>query len=171
MLAFEIFLLTSFTLLFEVCMRYFSSASLRCVSSAAVLVISAAFSCAHAGFDSNLIKKLDKECSQGDSSACLSLGEFYQTGEEVREDQVKALFYYEKACDLDNSVSCSIAGSYYASGIGVESDRDKAIKLFAKGCSLDDVASCAALGSYYMADNKEVKALDLYPKGLLYESC
>ncbi len=126
-------------------MRYFSSASLRCVSSAAVLVISAAFSCAHAGFDSNLIKNLDKECSQGDGSACLSLGEFYQTGEEVREDQVKALFYYEKACDLDNSVSCSIAGSYYAS----DNKEAKALELYQKACSMNHVDSCAYLASIY----------------------
>jgi TPR repeat protein len=57
-----------------------------------------------------------------DGSGCSQLGLMYEKGKGVKQDDFKALKFYQKACDLNNGTGCFNLGLMYEEGKGVKQD-------------------------------------------------
>ena len=68
-----------------------------------------------------------------DGGGCSNLGLSYEKGKGVKQDDFKALKFFQKACDLNLGVSCSQLGLMYEKGKGVKQDNFKALKFYLKG--------------------------------------
>ena len=55
-----------------------------------------------------------------DGSGCSNLGLSYEKGKGVKQDDFKALKFYQKACDLNDGSGCSQLGFMYEKGKGVK---------------------------------------------------
>ena len=72
-----------------------------------------------------------------DGGGCALLGFMYERGKGVKQDDFKALKFYQKACDLNFSGGCSNLGLMYEKGKGVKQDDLKALKFYQKACDLN----------------------------------
>ena len=66
----------------------------------------------------------------------------YEKGKGVKQDDFKALKFYQKACDLNDSSGCSNLGFMYEKGKGVRKSNPKALKYYGKACDLELVLGC-----------------------------
>jgi TPR repeat protein len=57
-------------------------------------------------------------CKTG--AECVDLGFKYVTGKDVKQDDFKALKFYQKACGLNAGTGCSNLGFMYEEGKGVK---------------------------------------------------
>ena len=62
----------------------------------------------------------------------------YEKGKGVKQDDFKALKFYQKACDLNDGSGCSLLGFKYVTGKDVKQDDFKALKFYQKACDLND---------------------------------
>lgn len=88
----------------------------------------------------------------------------YQSGKGVKQDDAKAIKFYEKACNADELSGCnSLASLYQNSG-----EHAKAATIFERACEKGFGLSCYNLAQIYEAGSvvalDESKALDLYVK-------
>jgi TPR repeat protein len=65
----------------------------------------------------------------------------YSNGEGVKQDDFKAVEFYQKACDLNHGKGCSNLGLSYVNGKGVKQDDIKAVEVFQKACIKDSAQS------------------------------
>ena len=63
-------------------------------------------------------------------------------GKGVKQDDFKALKFYQKACDLNFSGGCSNLGLMYEKGKGVRKSNTKALKYYGKACDLELALGC-----------------------------
>jgi len=114
---------------------------------------------------------LERSCSDGDSSGCISLGYLYDYGEGgVSEDRARAAELYQRGCDAKNGVGCGDLASLYSSGrgakAGIAKDRAKAVEYYSRGCALKHAKSCYNLGvAYQMGETvakNDARAAELY---------
>ena len=61
----------------------------------------------------------------------------YEEGKGVKQDDFKALKFFQKACGLNSGSGCSQLGYLYGKGKGVKQDDFKALKFFQKACDLN----------------------------------
>ena len=80
------------------------------------------------------------ECKTG--AECVDLGFKYVTGKDVKQDDFKALKFYQKACGLNNGTGCFNLGLSYEEGRGVRKSNTKALKYYGKACDLELVLGC-----------------------------
>jgi TPR repeat protein len=112
----------------------------------------------------------------------LNLGFVYEEGKGVKQDDSKALKFYQKACDLNDGSGCSQLGFMYEKGKGqitrllvkfdcfkiilfnafasvihkskiVKQDNFKALKFYQKACDLNSGSGCSILGYLYGRDH------------------
>jgi hypothetical protein len=62
------------------------------------------------------------------------LGFKYVIGKDVKQDDFKALKFYQKACGLNDGTGCFNLGFMYKEGKGVKQDNFKALKFYQKAC-------------------------------------
>ena len=70
----------------------------------------------------------------------------FEEGKGVKQDDFKALKFYQKACGLNDGSGCSNLGVMHEKGKGVKQDNFKAVKFFQKACDLNDGNGCFNLG-------------------------
>jgi len=87
-----------------------------------------------------------KLCNNGNMDECMRVGFFYETGQGVAEDAVKASHFYQKACDGGSAAGCGQIGFRYWHGFGVERDIIKAQNFFRDACARDIALWCTSLG-------------------------
>ena len=80
------------------------------------------------------------ECKTG--AECAYLGFKYVIGKDVKQDDFKALKFYQKACDLNYGSGCFNLGVMYEKGKGVRKSNPKALKYYGKACDLELVLGC-----------------------------
>jgi len=111
------------------------------------------------------------ECKTG--AECVDLGFKYITGKDVKQDDFKAVKFFQKACDLNFRGGCSFLGLMYGKGKGVKQDDFKAVKFYQKACDLNDGSGCSNLGLMYEkgkgVKQDDFKALKFYLKGVWFE--
>ncbi len=114
---------------------------------------------------------LERSCSDGDSSGCVSLGYLYDYGEGgVSEDRARAAELYQRACDAKNGAGCGDLASLYSSGrgakAGIAKDPAKAVEYYSRGCALKHAKSCYNLGVDYQMGERvaknDTRAAELY---------
>ena len=80
------------------------------------------------------------ECNTG--SECANFGYKYYIGEGVKQDDFKAVEFYQKACGLNYGRGCSNLGVSYEYGEGVRKSGIKALEYYGKACDLKSVIGC-----------------------------
>lgn len=81
----------------------------------------------------------------GNTLAQYELGERYETGLGLPQDDAKAAYWYEKSADQENSQAQYRLGSIYYYGQGVQQDTDKAIYWWGKAASQGSASATRAL--------------------------
>ncbi|MZH40943.1 MAG: sel1 repeat family protein [Nitrospinae bacterium] len=79
---------------------------------------------------SSFLKKLVNDAENGDSKAQFRLGELYQYGLGVTQDNQEAIKWYRIAAENGNSAAQLILGFMYDLGLGVPKDNQKALKWY-----------------------------------------
>jgi len=103
----------------------------------------------HAG-SSTTRNPVDIGCS--DAKSCEELGVRYITGDGVRTDGHKAIFYLERACSMGRGSACNGAAFIYADAEGgVKQDYRQALDYWSRACRLGDQSGCA---NYQLAQDK-----------------
>lgn len=107
-------------------------------------------------------------CNKGNTDGCFNLGQMYDQGEGVVENDVKAVELYTKACNTRDFQGCYNLGMMYAYGHGVHKDKYKAVDLFDQACKGGEGVGCFNLAFAYtkgiaVKENK-VTAMKLYSK-------
>ncbi len=106
------------------------------------------------------------ECNTG--FECRILGQKYTNGRGVKQDDFKAVEFYQKACGLNSGLGCTFLGFSYAKGKGVKQDDFKAVALHQKACGLNSWLGCIFLGALYEEGigikQSSIKALEYYGK-------
>jgi len=97
-------------------------------------------------------EKYKKACDGGNASACNRLGLLYYAGQDVEQDDIKAVALFKKACDGNDATGCTFLGFMYHTGIGVEYDTLKAVEFYTKACNGGDTLGCKSLGIMYTQD-------------------
>jgi TPR repeat protein len=105
------------------------------------------------------IPALLHEIENGNSDACVSLGNYYYFGELIKNDFTKAFEYYKKAADLGNDEGKFNVASCFRNGEGVGKNLAKAIETYLELVDKDPMFSGFELGSIYL-EEKEYRNLD-----------
>ncbi len=110
-------------------------------------------------------EKYKKACDSGNASACNRLGLLYYAGQDVEQDNLKAVELFKKACNGGDATGCTFLGFMYNNGIGVEYDKLKAVEFYTKACNGGDILGCKNLGIMYTKD-KSLKQSNSCPEVL-----
>jgi len=98
-----------------------------------------------------------KECTVGNTKACVDLGEAYEKGKVVKKDYAKSLNFYTQACEKSSAKGCAYLAYLYDESMGVKQDNQKTIKYYKKGCDGDYAWSCDKLGDIYYYGYNDAK--------------
>ena len=77
-------------------------------------------------------------------SSCWQAGQYYFSGQGVKQDYQKAISLYEMSCDRGKAYACYDLGIVYEKGMVTKQDITKAKRYFKKGCQLKAQRSCRA---------------------------
>ena len=105
-------------------------------------------------------QSLQKNCTDGKSHACASLGEIY---DKVLQNTTNSRKYYEQACDLGGRSSCVVLAESYHSHLS--------IKYYDKACDLGDGESCSFLAHYYSGQHRRRDAMRNKIQSYLRKGC
>lgn len=97
-------------------------------------------------------KYYEQAAIMGIDIAFLKMGEFYEFGNGVEKDYVKAVYYLSLACEKNVKGAAfllSTIGVNYRIGNGIEKDIAQAIRLYEKAAEYGNVSSLNDLGMIY----------------------
>jgi uncharacterized protein len=103
------------------------------------------------------IKEWRPLAEQGDADAQFLVGNMYDNGEGVPEDDTEAVNWYRKAAEQGNAWAQFYLGFMYSNGQGVPQDYAEAYALF---------SIAAAAGNKDAAHNRDIAAKKLTPEAL-----
>ena len=110
----------------------------------------------------------DGACNDGSMEACYILGQLYDQGWGVAQDEVKASSLFLKACNGGQAGACTDLGILYDDGRGVGKDSTQALSYFQMACNGGNSGGCFDLGLRYEngdgVPKDYVKAAPLYQK-------
>jgi TPR repeat protein len=96
------------------------------------------------------LKDLAQKAEQGDPDAQWALGEQYQMGQNIRQDDAEALKWYRKAATQGHARAYWGVGFMYDFGKGgVEKDDAEAVKWYHQGALLGDPGCQGQLAEFY----------------------
>jgi TPR repeat protein len=96
------------------------------------------------------IATLKEQAAGGDAKAQYILGEAYENGEGVSEDDTQAAFWYRKAAEQENALAQFDLGGLYYDGKGVTQDYAQAAIWYRKAAEQGDAAAQSNLGLMYV---------------------
>ncbi len=121
------------------------------------------------GLQAGTFKNNKKACEEGKAESCKNLGYYYQTGQNVNKNYVKARMYYSKACELNNSEGCRMLGDLYYYGQGVDKNDSKAKHYYERSCQLHNKEGCKSLQSDNDALKEELERMKQEREHLMLE--
>ena len=105
------------------------------------------------GFEAHLrgdyaaaIREWGPLAAQGDSAAQFNIGNMFDFGKGVKEDNVQAVYWYNKAAEQDNANAQYALGWMHENGEGVSVDLVKAYTWYKKAADQDHAAAQTNLG-------------------------
>lgn len=99
------------------------------------------------------ISQLEAKAEAGDASAQLALGQAYEDGNGVQENDDLAVKWYRKAAEQGNADAETELGVMYREGRGVEKSKEEALKWYRKAAQQMNAAAMFNLGAaYYNGD-------------------
>lgn len=90
-----------------------------------------------------------KACDLQNMRGCRNLGNRYDLGTGVDEDDIKANALFEQACNGGDMGGCRNLGWQYAEGEGADKDQARANTLFKQACDGGYMSGCNSLGLQY----------------------
>jgi len=107
----------------------------------------------HSKLSSNEISKLKAEAEQGGASAQLALGQAYEKGNGVPQNDELAVKWFRRAADQNNAVAENELGLMYVLGRGVQKDKEEAVRWYHEAAKQGNPQAMFNLGaSYYNGD-------------------
>ena len=89
------------------------------------------------------LQKLENSCNANNGNDCLELAHIYETGKEVKQDNLKAMEFYKKTCDAgDVNICLLVAKNYFNGENGITKNNSEGIIYSEKACVLGNVESC-----------------------------
>jgi len=115
------------------------------------------------------IKSLQQEASQNNIQAQITLGNMYETGQNIPKDYKKALEWYTKAANQGNALAQFYVGRRYADGaLNIPKDYKKALEWYTKAANQGNAQAQLNIGIMYqdgLGVPKDVrKSLEWYTK-------
>lgn len=109
------------------------------------------------------ISSLEKQCEINNViTSCNTLGWNYHKGVNVKQDNAKAAYFYNKSCDKGDDTACNNYAYILLNGLGIQKDAKKAFEIFDRLCDRHP-PSCANLGNmYYDGDGVEQSYTQAY---------
>lgn len=109
-------------------------------------------------------------CDKGNPGGCTALGNLYDNGQGVEEDNFKAFQLYTKSCNLGDAWGCTLLAGWYETGDdGVLKDHTRQAELYTKACKKDNAIACNFLGEMYLDGDgvqyDRIKAKMYFKKG------
>ena len=94
------------------------------------------------GHGKSALDAVNELISYNDVETMKKIAGFYEKGQGVEQDYLKAIEWYERASRANDSEAMNKIGRFYEQGIGVEKNYDKAIEWYEKasfaGCAFSD---------------------------------
>ena len=113
-----------------------------------------------------LLRIYMQACDGGDALGCDHLGDMYEHGDGVAQDDAKAVDYLSRACNGGSAAACSDLGFYYERGKRVvDRDADRAAALYKQACDGGSGLGCMNLGVTYDRSGDAAQAVKLYQRG------
>ena len=103
---------------------------------------------------------LEKLAARGHLEANFQLGEFYSSGEGVREDKRKAFDFYETAAGKGHAKACFKLALCYQQAEGVEQNNKKALQWFERAAERGDKEAAEKLGNFFYSGELVEKDLE-----------
>jgi TPR repeat protein len=94
------------------------------------------------------LRALRPLANQGDISAQVILGNLYEKGLGIKQDNSTALSWYEKAAEQNSKEGQYNAGLMYFNGSGVEVNREASYQWFSKAAEAGSAGSGIYAGSF-----------------------
>jgi hypothetical protein len=105
-------------------------------------------------------------CDGGEAIGCSNLGQMFENGKGVAEDDARAARFYQEGCEGGSPDGCYKLGSMYENGRGVTENLFKAVSFYRKGCDGGSAPGCTGLAFMYENGNgvgeDDAKAVSLY---------
>lgn len=95
------------------------------------------------------VESLSEKAEQGDAEAQFIIGNVYQCGTVVEENDAKAIYWYTQAAEQGHSVAQFILGHNYYNGEIIEQDLDKSVYWFKKGAEHGEAKAQYAIACLY----------------------
>jgi uncharacterized protein len=109
------------------------------------------------------IAQLQTKAEAGDPAAQLSLGQAYEAGNGVSQNDAEAATWYRKAADQGNSTAQNDLAIMYREGRGVARSKEEAVKWYRKAAWQKDPNAMFNLGTaYYNGDGVEIDDITAY---------
>ena len=83
----------------------------------------------------DILSESHDACNAGDPGACNHLGNIYQKGNGVKQDDAKAKKFYSDACNGGSARACYALGLMFSEGTMVQQNDSKAKSFFEKSCN------------------------------------
>jgi TPR repeat protein len=94
-----------------------------------------------------------KAAVQGYAPAEFQMGQLYEFGFAVTQDDRQALTWYKKAAEHGSASGARAVGDFYQKGRGVDPDPAEAARWYQRGADRDDIRAQYQLGDLYMNGN------------------
>lgn len=117
--------------------------------STLLTIISLLFLCEKTISQENSIRNLTEKANSGDEVAMYQVGFKYESGDNLKRDYSKALYWYKKAAEKNNDKAMSRIGKLYKYGHGVDKDYQKAMQWYLKAADLKNVDAWFSIGTLY----------------------
>lgn len=99
--------------------------------------------------DDDLIADLETAAEAGDLNALVMLGQKYEAGDGVEEDEAKAFRFYWRAAEEDYPPALAFAGYCMMRGAGCEQDPEQAVELLSRSAEGGFPFAMQCLGECY----------------------
>ena len=114
-----------------------------------------------------MVKVLEKFAQTGSVDALNWLGNYYRDKED-KQEQAKAVGYFERSAGLGNVYAMNFLAYLYAVGVGVAKDEAKAMEWYRKAAEQGNASAQVNLGKMYLSGagiaKNEAKAAEWYFK-------
>ncbi|MBR7069782.1 MAG: sel1 repeat family protein [Oxalobacter sp.] len=110
----------------------------------------------YAGEFCQTLKTCQRQAKAGSAVAQAEMGLRYQTGEGVRQNVEKALYWFKKAAKQGNPIGLEEVGTAYYRGDGVARNNQKAIEWWKQAAEKDKSSAMWWLGYIYSRENDGV---------------
>ncbi|MGJ8580747.1 MAG: tetratricopeptide repeat protein [Psychromonas sp.] len=107
------------------------------------------YEAAHSGNYEKAVKIWLPLAEKGDAPAQYTIGWMYESGQGVKQDLKKAVYWYKKSAQQEYEAAQYVLGTLYEKGSGVEQNSETALRYYLLAAKQGDSISQFQVGNYY----------------------